>query len=281
MFPLPGHSARLTAWRVNQMRDNTPPSADVPGGPPDTAAPDRARVRETARAAKLREEGDGIRPGPVLFASSAKPTPMDRKTFLRASGCCAALAALQQLGCASLEAASEPATGQGTTTPGSPSSAQPLTPADRRVAFAETWAKRFFDVLDSHLDEETREAIMRANGKACHEGSQPGQKAAPVDIDTFIAGVRRYMGEDAIRRDGNVVEFRYVQNPRGLKVADGYCLCPLVETGPAGLSGTYCWCSVGYVQHMFETEVGRPAKVELLESLKRGGKGCRFRVTLG
>lgn len=239
------------------------------------------RMPEDVRAAGPREQkrpGNG--PAPVLFRRSDTLSPMDRKTFLRASGCCAALAALQQLGCASLEAASEPSTGQGTT-PASPSPAKPLTPAERRVAWAEIWAKRFFDVFDSHLDEETRATIMKANGRACHEGSQPGRKVTPVDIDTLIASVRSNVGEDAIRRDGNVVEFRYVKNPQGLKVADGYCLCPLVETGPAGLSGTYCWCSVGYVQHMFETEVGRPAKVELLESLKRGGKGCRFRITLG
>jgi hypothetical protein len=31
---------------------------------------------------------------------------------------------------------------------------------------------------------------------------------------------------------------------------------------------------------MFEVFTGHPVKVELLESLKRGGKGCKFKITL-
>ncbi|HQT92614.1 MAG TPA: DUF6144 family protein, partial [Candidatus Kryptobacter bacterium] len=60
----------------------------------------------------------------------------------------------------------------------------------------------------------------------------------------------------------------------------GYCLCPLVESGPEGLSGTYCDCSVGYVREMFRTYTGKAVSVELLESLKRGGRTCRFGITV-
>lgn len=217
----------------------------------------------------------------MLYGCLTTNPPMDRKTFLKANGCCAALVALQRLSCDALGAEPEAAPGTAPTPLPSPAAGKPLTHAEKRVEFAETWAKRFFDVLDSHLDEPTRAAIMKANGRACHEAGDAGRKAGPMDIDLFIARVRSYIGEDAIRREGDVVYFRYVQNPAGLKVSDGYCLCPLVETGPTGLSGTYCLCSVGYVQNMFETAVGRPARIELLESLKRGGKGCRFKITLG
>lgn len=174
-----------------------------------------------------------------------------------------------------------PAAANGPTPPAPPVPAgPPLSTAELRVDFAERWAKRFFDVFDAHLDEATRTKIMMANGRACHENSLRGQTIQPISVDDFIARVRARIGDDAIRREGDTVYFHYVQNPRGLKVADGYCLCPLVETGPAGLSGTYCLCSVGYVQHMFEVFTGHPVKVELLESLKRGGKGCKFKITL-
>ncbi len=81
-----------------------------------------------------------------------------------------------------------------------------------------------------------------------------------------------------ILREGDVVYFNYRGNPAGLQIADGYCLCPLVEDGPADLSPTYCHCSVGYVAYMFERSTGRPTRVELLESLRGGGKACRFAV---
>ena len=202
---------------------------------------------------------------------------MGRKTFLKAGGGCAALAALRRLACEARGAAPAAAPSP----PPARAAGVPLTPAEDRVRFAETWAKRFFDVLDANLDAPTREKIMKANGRARHEGSLAGQAVQPTDVDAFIAWVQSYVGQDAVRREGDVVYFHYVQNPRGLKVADGYCLCPFVERGPAGPSAAYCWCSVGYVQNMFGTCVGRSASVELLESLKRDGKGCRFRITLG
>ena len=198
---------------------------------------------------------------------------MNRKQFLQLGGCCAALSVLQRVSGATPAAASAPA-------PAPAPAGPPLTAAEARVDFAERWAKRFFDIFDANLDEATREKIMKANGRACHEGSLHGQKQPPVTMDEFVARVQSYIGADAIRQEGNTVYFHYVQNPRGLKMADGYCLCPLVETGPAGLSGTYCLCSVGYVQHMFETATGQRVKVELLESLKRGGKTCKFKITL-
>ncbi len=203
---------------------------------------------------------------------------MDRKQFLKASGCCAALAMLHR---ATGEAtAPAPAPANQPAAPAQGAAGPPLTPAEVRVQWAETWAKRFFDVFDANLDPETRERIMRANGRACNEqGLAQGKRQLPP-LDVFIGNVRAHLGDEAIRREGDVVYFNYVQNPRGLKVADGYCLCPLVETGPKGLSPTFCFCSVGYVQHMFEVMAGHPVNVELLASLKRGDSGCRFKVSL-
>jgi len=207
---------------------------------------------------------------------------MNRKEFLLAGGCCAAVALLRRASAAPTDAASA------TPAPAAPAPAPaqagpPVTSAEKRVAFGERWAKLFFDAFDANVDAPTREKVMRANGRACHELAIKNRAfhELPHSVDEFVAYIHAFPGgRDVIRREGNTVWFSYVQNPSGLKVADGYCLCPLVETGPAGLSGTYCFCSVGYVQHMFETMAGHPVRVELLESLKRGGKGCRFRIDL-
>jgi hypothetical protein len=154
------------------------------------------------------------------------------------------------------------------------------TPIDKRMAFAQTWAKRMMDNLDSEIDEPARVRLMHANGRSCYRGSH--QTPFPGGVDAFIEQVKKWAGArpSPIRREGDIVYFDYVQNPAGLKESDGWCLCPLVEKGPEGLSGTFCECSVGYVTEMFTGIVGKPVRVELLESLKRGGKGCRFKVYL-
>ncbi len=155
-----------------------------------------------------------------------------------------------------------------------------VTPCEEKEKFAQVWVKRFFNNFDKRLNESTRREIMYDCGKECFRSSLEGSKPNEVDIDVLIDKIDEYAVENAAARDGSVVDFRYVKNSRGLRFADGYCLCPLVESGPPGLSRTYCDCSVGYVKEMFESYTGRGAEVELVESLKRGGRGCRFRIVL-
>jgi hypothetical protein len=122
---------------------------------------------------------------------------------------------------------------------------------------------------------------MESMGEVCYRGSLGAAAAEtpkPVEVDKLVEGLRAYGGPEMARREGNTIYFQYIKNPEGLKVADGWCLCPLVESGPSGLSGTYCQCSVGYVRAMISRALGKPVEVELTESLKRGGKGCRFTI---
>ncbi|MGC9971382.1 MAG: DUF6144 family protein [Bryobacteraceae bacterium] len=153
------------------------------------------------------------------------------------------------------------------------------TPCAKRMEFSETWVKRFMDVLGQNLDKATLEKIMEANGRACFQGAHGEPKPnPPADaLDKFMA---RYNGYEAnaVYREGNVIHFKYIGNPQGLKVSDGHCLCPLTETVPKGISGMYCQCSAGYVGEMFRGFLGKPVKVELVDSLLRGGKECRFKI---
>lgn len=118
---------------------------------------------------------------------------------------------------------------------------------------------------------------MEVNGKNCYQQSHtsPGQH---IPLEKLVQRIQDKRGKENCRLDGNTVYYNYVQNPRGLHVADGYCLCPIVERGPEGLSGTFCYCSAGYVQAMFESLTGKKSTVEILETIKRGGKGCKFKV---
>ncbi len=160
-------------------------------------------------------------------------------------------------------------------------SMDPVTDADKQghgcdyaFPYAQRWLKRFMDVFDEELDQATRNRIMERNGQRCFIAAYGSRKQTdPAFLDEFLK-------KRGIRREGNDIYFDYVQNPKGMKVASGWCLCAFVAKGPDGLSGTYCQCSVGYVREMFSQIAGKPVKVELLESLKRGGKSCRFKITV-
>lgn len=95
--------------------------------------------------------------------------------------------------------------------------------------------------------------------------------------------LENYIKAAGARREGDVVYYEYgadATNPQGAGIKDGHCLCPLVESGPERLSPTYCQCSAGYVKERFERMTGTPVKVEVLESLRMGGRICRFKITL-
>ena len=155
--------------------------------------------------------------------------------------------------------------------------------SEERMKFAEAWVKRFFDVLDSNLDEATLRKIMMANGKACYINwiTETKQDIKPVSFEKFKAWVEKREGDSSYKIDGNVIYFQYMSAAEtGLPSDEGACLCTLAESKPAGLSGTFCICSVGYVKEMHERIFGRPVEVELVDAVLKGGKRCKFKITL-
>ena len=160
----------------------------------------------------------------------------------------------------------------------------PVSDCNRRVNSGQKVIRRLMNELDSTLDSAVREKIMHNCGKACYQGAHgkgPTEPPKPENVAKFMEGMKKYLGEEAIKQEGDqmVVLFKYTANHRGLKVADGYCLCPILEDAPKDISPTYCLCSVGYVREMFEQRIGKPVHVELIDSVLRGAKGCNFKVT--
>ena len=148
-----------------------------------------------------------------------------------------------------------------------------------KMEFAEEWVKKFMGVLDENLDEPTRNKVMECNGKVCFSSylKKEGHVINPVSFDRFVKWAEN-VTDGSIRIEGNTIYFAYMSNYQGKPAPEEMCLCPFVESKPSGLSPTYCQCSVGYVREYFSRILGRPVKVELQESVLRGGKRCRFKI---
>lgn len=201
---------------------------------------------------------------------------MDRKEFLKSAGqCCVGTCACVLMGGVMNAKADEPVN--------TPPEKVETPRSETRIKFAETWVTRFMDVLDENLDPETRRKIMMANGKKCYRGwiADTGQQIKTVTLEQLAEWVKNNVKDDSIRIEGNIIYFQYNSAAEtGLPAEDGQCLCTFVETKPKGLSGTYCDCSVGYVKEWHELLLGRPVEVELTEAVLRGGKRCRFKITV-
>lgn len=160
------------------------------------------------------------------------------------------------------------------------------TPAWSKAEKGENWIKDLMDNMDDILDEEEKSQLMQACGRSCYNrafGVASRGKATPAEADVFLK--RLEGGGYKVTRGNNktTVIFNWGrdhQNPWGLIMSDGYCMCPLVEKDSVKLSPTFCKCSTGYVKEMFERSTGRTANVELLDSLKMGGKDCIFKIEM-
>jgi hypothetical protein len=160
------------------------------------------------------------------------------------------------------------------------------TPDWRKVEKSGEWIKDLMDNMNAMLDDETKIRLLQANGRSCYQRAfgAASEEKPPAEAGARIIASLQMSGNEVKReKDKTVIIYRWGrkhQNPTGLVMQDGYCMCPIVESGPPDLSPTYCICSTGYVKESFERMFGRTVNVELLESLKTGGNDCVFRIEL-
>ena len=159
------------------------------------------------------------------------------------------------------------------------------TPAWRKVEKSGQWIRSLMEHMDAMLGQELKVRLMQECGRSCFirafgvaDANRPALEEQECLRLLESSGFK-------VQREGHVISFIYSwgrkhQNPQGLMLQDGYCMCPIVESGPPGLSPTYCYCSTGYVKEGFERRFGKAVKVELLDSLKMGGKDCIFKLTI-
>lgn len=218
---------------------------------------------------------------------------MDRKEFLKkfmtagAGMCCcgAVLAqALRAEGGTAL-AASDPKSGNLISDLEKRMIAGSETPAWKKHEKAVEWIKSLLQNMDETIDLQTRTALLKANGRACYDEAFGVASEEPPDP----AATKRFMdwieSNHKVTREGNIRWFHFSwgkdhQNPQGLIMRDGFCMCPIVESIVPGLSPTFCSCSAGYVAELFRRNIGRPVNVSIVETVQMGAKDCIFRIEI-
>lgn len=138
---------------------------------------------------------------------------------------------------------------------------------DPEKGFSKEWIVAAVGNMEATLPESETIGVLEECGRRCaRRGAVKTAIECAGDIDKLLAGLRGWIGEGNVRREGAEITLVY-----------GKCYCPNVrdvEKVPA----VYCNCSRGWVREMFETVMGRPCDVALLASIKRGDPECRLVV---
>lgn len=185
---------------------------------------------------------------------------MNRSDFLKASTRFACGSCLALFAGSSLEAADTPA-------------AAPVTPVDEALkqaryenSFTANWMTDLFAAIDREVDPAVQLRLMRACGEGCyrrHKFKQDIAAAAEGDVDKLLAAYRRNYG---IQREGDRVHIRY----------GDHCYCPAARNRPARPDDLHCECTRFTHETIFPQALGRPIRVELIESVRRGGRTCHL-----
>lgn len=139
--------------------------------------------------------------------------------------------------------------------------------------FVENWLSDLLESMDKCLDRETQERIVGNCGIACFNRFQFKKDIAingSGDLDKLIESYRKNF---EIWKDGETVHIRYGEVSKS-------CYCPAANYRASKPNDIHCECTRNTHKAIFETALGKPFRVEIAESLRRGGKTCHFIVYL-
>jgi hypothetical protein len=139
--------------------------------------------------------------------------------------------------------------------------------------FVENWLSDLLDSMGKLLDRETQERIVGNCGKACFNRFQFKKDIAingSGDLDKLIKSYRKNF---EIWKEGATVHIRYGEVSKG-------CYCPAANYRTPKPDDIHCECTRTTHQTIFETALGKSFKVDIAESVRRGGKTCHFIVHL-
>lgn len=140
--------------------------------------------------------------------------------------------------------------------------------------FIQNWLTDLLSGMDASLDRATRIRVIEACGRGCFNRYDFKQDIARRGQGSLDALIEAYRQNFEIWRDGDQVHIRYGETSPS-------CYCPAARFRPAQSDDLHCECTRTTHQTIFETALGRPFHVEVLESLRRGGKTCHFVVDVG
>jgi len=179
---------------------------------------------------------------------------MNRKQFLQSSaaGVCA---------CAAI----------GLSGPAPLAAAETAHPEDWRLPFVKKRYARLLEILARRVDAEILNATLLELGTGCSAFGDNTLKKFRGDLEGYARAVKQSVSGDNIAFDWEKGVITMASDER----TD--CFCPLISRlhhTPA----LACQCSLGWQQHTWETLLQRNVRVELKESVLRGGKRCVFEI---
>jgi hypothetical protein len=152
-----------------------------------------------------------------------------------------------------------------------PNPADELEQHKQQKEFIQNWLQDLLDTMDKELDLPTKVKLIEGCGRGCFNRFKFKQDIAAKGTNSLENLIEAYKQNFEIWKDDDLVHIRYGE-------VSAQCYCPAASYRKPKPNDVHCECTRTTHQTIFETALGRPFKVDILESLRRGGKTCHFAV---
>jgi len=139
------------------------------------------------------------------------------------------------------------------------------------------WIEKAVRRLEKQAGKPLARKVMRACGRKCCGPAQQKRArqlmAESKSVQDLLARLNeRGIGGGRLRlKDPNTIVGGYDR-----------CYCGRVkQTQQPFPTDTYCQCSAGWYQSLFEAAFGQPVKVKLQQSILQGAESCEFEIEFG
>jgi predicted ArsR family transcriptional regulator len=133
----------------------------------------------------------------------------------------------------------------------------------QKIQFIQTRMAKFINILDKKMDEADLNKVLEALGTECSKEYETHYKAYEANLEGFLEAWDMNFKHDKEKMVITILGKETTQ-----------CFCPFVKESL--MAPDFCNCSIGWQQQTFSTLIGKPVKVEVIESVLRGGKSCNF-----
>jgi len=140
--------------------------------------------------------------------------------------------------------------------------------------FIANWLNDLLATMAVELDRETQVKLIEGCGRGCYDRFSFKQDIAHAGQGDLAKLIEAYRRTFEIWREGDEVHIRYGEVSPG-------CYCPAARAIPIMSNDLHCECTRATHQMIFETALGHPVHIEILETVRRGGKTCHFMVQVG
>ena len=153
------------------------------------------------------------------------------------------------------------------------SAAEPTKSEDWRLPFVKQRYARLLEILAARVDEKTLNEILVDLGAYCSALGDDWRAKFRGDLEGFRRAVKQSAAGDNITYDRATGMITMASDER----TD--CFCPLISRSNQ-TPKVACNCSLGWQKHTWETLLQKKVRVELKESVLRGGKRCVFEIRI-